>query len=170
MAGSRGCRARGRRRLSSAKPAARSPRAQARRRRPRAARGGCPRPRARGAGPGPGADRGAAAGPAAARAAGPPLPAVRFLSAPPQASAGTLRCAARLGARRPRGSGVRGGSARPPARGRRTLRTLGGASARPLPRAPLTWSLSSRPCRNLPTNLPPRLEPCARRARNKHHS
>ncbi|XP_034517716.1 translation initiation factor IF-2-like [Ailuropoda melanoleuca] len=108
---------------------------------------------------------GAAPARAATLTARRPLPAVRFLSVP-QASAGTRGGAAGLGTRRPLGSwGPErpGFTSRPP----RAARPSGGASARPESdgRLPLLF-LSPR---NLPIILPPRLEPCARRARNKHH-
>nr|XP_025723030.1 alanine and glycine-rich protein-like [Callorhinus ursinus] len=75
--------------------------------------------------------------------------------------------AAGLDTRRPLGSwgpGRPGFTSRPPG----AARPSGGASARPQSRGrpPLPFALSRR---NLPIILPPRLEPCATRARNKHH-
>ncbi|XP_045356960.1 uncharacterized protein LOC123610403 [Leopardus geoffroyi] len=109
---------------------------------------------------------GAAPGRTATVTARPPLPAVRFLLEP-QASAGTL--GGRGGARHATASGELGSGEtglHPPLA--QAARPSGGASARPessgLPPLPLFLSP-----RNLPIILPPRLERCARRARNKHH-
>ncbi|XP_047729942.1 translation initiation factor IF-2-like [Prionailurus viverrinus] len=193
--GTRVSRTRGRRRLPSARSAARFPRPHDLAWAGAVATGGDPRAGARAARGGSGAagegpeayggqrrawrrrpraeagwsglpPSGAAPGRTATVTARPPLPAVRFLLEP-QASAGTL--GGRGGARHATASGELGSGEtglHPPLA--QAARPSGGASARPessgLPPLPLFLSP-----RNLLIILPPRLEPCARRARNKHH-